>query len=112
MKTSNHTRLSKATKGRIPSIGIDVHVFSVFQRMAAQTVDSFSPDQFIETAEKEQIEIALFGLEALGQWIVLEAAQMYHFNNMKKLRVTVIDCDVDEKIRDLLRICPLLNRKD
>ncbi|WP_333642217.1 hypothetical protein, partial [Mesotoga prima] len=100
----------KGYKGEDPSIGIDVHVFSVFQRMAAQTVDSFSPDQFIETAGKEQIEIALFGLEALGQWIVLEAAQMYHFNNMKKLRVTVIDCDVDEKIRDLLRICPLLNR--
>lgn len=100
----------KGYKGEDSSLGIDVHIFSVFQRIAADTVDRFSPDRYADTTGDSQTEIAVLGLDTLGQWLVLEAAQMYHFANMKKLRVTVIDSEIESKVKSLLRICPLLKR--
>jgi len=99
----------KGYKGEDPSLGTDVHIFSVFQRIAADTVDRFSPDRY-DTTGGSQREIAVLGLDTLGQWLVLEAAQMYHFANMKKLRVTIIDSEIENKVKSLLRICPLLKR--
>ncbi len=99
----------KGYKGEDPSLGTDVHIFSVFQRIAADTVDRFSPDRY-DTTGGSQREIAVLGLDTLGQWLVLEAAQMYHFANMKKLRVTIIDSEIENKVKSLLRICPLLKK--
>lgn len=100
----------KGYKGEDSSMGTDVHIFSVFQRIAADTVDRFSPDRYADTTDGSQTEIAVLGLDTLGQWLVLEAAQMYHFANMKKLRVTVIDSEIENKVKGLLRICPLLKK--
>ncbi len=99
----------KGYKGEDSSLGTDVHIFSVFQRIAADTVDRFSPDRYDTTGDSQR-EIAVLGLDTLGQWLVLEAAQMYHFANMKKLRVTIIDSEIENKVKSLLRICPLLKR--
>ena len=99
----------KGYKGEDSSLGTDVHIFSVFQRIAADTVDRFSPDRY-DTTGGSQREIAVLGLDTLGQWLVLEAAQMYHFANMKKLRVTIIDSEIENKVKSLLRICPLLKK--
>lgn len=80
---------------------INYHAFNLYQQAAEKVIDEFSPDQFlpilVETSE--QIHILVSGLTILGEYVIIEAAQMYHFANLKKLKISVIDSDIKNQLK-------------
>ncbi len=85
---------------------IDYHVFSIYQLAATFMVDNFSPDRFVSLVNDDDppAHLLIFGDNLAAQYLILEVAQMYHFANLKKTRITVIadDTSMIEKKMDSL----------
>ena len=85
---------------------IDYHAFSIFQLASAFMVDQFSPDKYgsLRNNEDPAAHILIIGNNIATEYLILEAAHMYHFANLKKTRITVITDEVmqlSEKLRTL-----------
>lgn len=89
---------------------IDTHSFSIYQKAAGYLVDKYSPDQFVSlngTAD-QAAHILVHGLNRSGENIITEAAQLYHFCNLKKTRITVVDWDILQKKRPFFKNHPAI----
>ena len=67
--------------------------------------------EFIKTLEKiaaMDAHVLIQGLGLIGENVLIQAAHLYHFGNLKKVRFTIVDHDVDKKINNLLLKYPLL----
>ncbi|MEP6793695.1 MAG: hypothetical protein ABJB16_05165, partial [Saprospiraceae bacterium] len=87
-------------------IKIDYHVFSIYQLAATFMVDTFSPDKYVSLANDEDppAHLLILGDNIAAQYLILEAAEMYHFANLQKTRITVVADDkslIEGKIRSL-----------
>ena len=85
---------------------MDYHVFSIYQLAAMFMIDNFSPDKYASLNDKEDpaAHLLILGDNLAAQYLVLEAAQMYHFANLKQTRITVVAEDVlviESKINSL-----------
>jgi hypothetical protein len=75
---------------------MDYHVFSIYQLAAIFMVDNFSPDKYVSLVDDNDppAHLLIMGENLAAQYLILEAAQMYHFANLKRTRITVIADDV------------------
>lgn len=88
------------------AIKIDYHVFSIHQLAATFMVDTFSPDKYVSLSDEDDppAHILILGDNIATQYLILEAAQMYHFANLKKTKITVVAEDkepIEKKIKTL-----------
>ena len=85
---------------------IDYHAFSIYQLASAFMVDQFSPDKYvsIRNSEDPAAHLLIIGNSIATEYLILEAAHMYHFANLKQTKITVITDDVmqlSEKLKSL-----------
>jgi voltage-gated potassium channel Kch len=90
---------------------IDFHAFNMYQKVAATVVDKYSPDRYIKMDENnpDACHILVHGLGQMGEYVVEEALQQYHFANLKKPRVTIVDIEIESKIPAFLAKFPLIS---
>lgn len=83
-----------------PDDNLDYHAFNIYEKAAARIVDAFCPDKYInvKTADDPQVHILVYGLTKAGEYLIIQAAHMYHFANLKKLKVTIVDNEIRNKI--------------
>ena len=89
---------------------MDYHVFSIFQLAATYLVDHNSPDQHVNLREPEDpaAHILILGDTLTIEFLILEAAHMYHFANLKKTKITVVSDDISRITRKMEVIYPSL----
>lgn len=95
-----------------PNTAIDFYSINIFQKAAIKVIDKYAPDKIIHSnlsVAKEAAEIIIIGLSDAGQNLLLQAAYMYHFKNLKKLKVTVIDNNIKDKLNKLIQFVPKLD---
>ena len=75
---------------------MDYHVFSIYQLAAAYFIDHFSPDQYASFNQLDDpaAHVLIVGDTMAAEFLILEAAQMYHFANLKKTKITVVSDDI------------------
>lgn len=69
-------------------------------------IDTFSPDKYVSLANDEDppAHLLILGDNLAAQYLILEAAEMYHFANLQKTRITVVADDksqIEGKIKSL-----------
>lgn len=85
---------------------IDYHAFSIYQLAAMFMVDNFSPDKYVSLQDENDpaAHLLILGNNLAAQYLILEAAQMYHFANLQQTRITLVADEVKtiaEKIESL-----------
>lgn len=76
---------------------VDYHAFSIYQLAAMSMVDNFSPDKYVSLANDDDppAHVLILGDNIAAQYLILEAAQMYHFANLKTTQITVVSDEPD-----------------
>ncbi|MEO6132340.1 MAG: NAD(P)-binding protein, partial [Saprospiraceae bacterium] len=87
-------------------IKIDYHVFSIYQLAATFMIDTFSPDKYVSLSDTDDppAHLLILGDSLAAQYMILEAALMYHFANAKKTQITVVAEEkelIEHKIKSL-----------
>ena len=83
-------------------IHLDFHAVDTEQLIATAIVDDYHPAKkpAILDQNAPAAHIIIMGFNTLGQKILTEAAHIYHFPNLKKLKITVIDEGIEEKFKE------------
>lgn len=91
---------------------IDIHAFNIFQKSASLIAYNFCPDQFLPviTEDEPPVHVLVHGLNKTGIALVAEIAQLYHFTNLKKTRLTIVDEGIKEKSVLLFDIYPFIDK--
>lgn len=91
---------------------MDYHVFSIYQLAAIFMIDSFSPDKYVNLndAGDPAAHLLIMGDNLAAQYLILEAAQMYHFANLKKTKITVVADDVTLISSKINSLYPFLDK--
>jgi TrkA-N domain len=91
---------------------IDYHVFSIYQLAAIFMIDNFSPDKYVSLTNLDDppAHLLIMGDNLAAQYLILEAAQMYHFANLKKTRITVVADDITEISSSINSLYPFLGK--
>ncbi len=91
---------------------MDYHVFSIYQLAAIFMVDNFSPDKYVSLVDDDDppAHLLIMGDNLAAQYLILEAAQMYHFANLKRTRITVIADDVSVISTKIDSLYPFLSK--
>jgi hypothetical protein len=89
---------------------IDYHVFSIYQLAAIFMIDNFSPDKYVSLTEPDDpaAHLLIVGDNLSAQFLILEAAQMCHFANLKRTRITVVADDVAHISNKIESLYPFL----
>ena len=91
---------------------MDYHVFSIYQLAAIHMIDNYCPDKYVSLATDDDppAHLLIMGDNLATQYLILEAAQMYHFANLKKTRITVIADDITEISSKINSLYPFLEK--
>lgn len=91
---------------------IDFHAFNIYQKIAAIVIDEYSPDKFrrFDGPDAEQCHILVHGLNRIGEHIIKEAIQLYHFADLRKPKITVVDERLDEKVTEFRFKIPFIDQ--
>jgi hypothetical protein len=91
---------------------IDYHAFSIYQLAAMSMVDNFSPDKYVSLSNDDDppAHLLILGDNVAVQYLILEAAQMYHFANLHKTRITVVADDVQSILQKIRTHYPFLDQ--
>lgn len=84
----------------------EVDFFSEFELTARILLRNYPPDRFAQYFGQSQVHIAVFGFDALGKHILVEAVRMCHFMNSSKLRFSIFDNNVAQKTQELISLHP------
>lgn len=89
---------------------IDYHVFSIYQLAAIFMIDHFSPDKYVSLTQPEDpaAHLLIVGDNLAAQFLILEAAQMCHFANLKRTKITVVADDVAQIAEKIASLYPFL----
>jgi len=89
---------------------MDYHVFSIYQLAANYLIDHFCPDQYVRLREKEDppAHILILGDTLAAEFLILEAAHMFHFANLKKTKITIVSDDINRIQRKMEALYPSL----
>jgi len=73
-------------------------------------VDQYSPDQYVRLREPEDpaAHILILGDTLTIEFLILEAAHMFHFANLRKTKITVVSDDITHITRKMEVIYPSL----
>jgi len=93
---------------KIPNL--DIHAFNIYQKSAAFIVDKYSPDLYKPISDGDDFSpnILVHGLDICGESIIVEAAHLYHFANLRKTKITVVDTDIITKKHLFLKKYPFI----
>jgi len=91
---------------------IDFHAFNIYQKIAAIVIDEYCPDKFrsFTSADAEQCHILVHGLNRIGEQIIKEAIQLYHFADLRKPGITIVDERLDEKVTEFRFKFPFIDQ--
>ena len=89
---------------------MDYHIFSIYKLAAAYLVDRFSPDQYASLRDEEApaAHVLILGDTLAAEFLILEAAHMYHFANLRKTKITVVSEDISGITRKMDALYPSL----
>ena len=75
-------------------------------------IDNFSPDKYVNLndAGDPAAHLLIMGDNLAAQYLILEAAQMYHFANLKKTKITVVADDVQLISSRINSLYPFLDK--
>lgn len=87
---------------------INVSAISMFQQFASKVIDNYSPDQWFGLKDEKDApaEILIYGMNKLGNRVLYEAGQIYHFLHLKKTKVIVVDKNIEAKKDQFLSLFP------
>lgn len=93
---------------KIPNL--DYHAFNIYQKAAAFIVDKYSPDLYMPISDSDEFSpnILVHGLDICGENVIVESAHLYHFANLKKPQITVVDSDIISKKQLFLKKYPFI----
>lgn len=91
---------------------MDYHVFSIYQLGAIFMIDNFCPDKYVELNSDADppAHLLIMGDNLAAQYLILEAAQMCHFANLKKTRITVVAEDASAIASKMNSFYPFLDK--
>jgi len=91
---------------------MDYHVFSIYQLAAIFMIDHFSPDKYVSLSNEDDpaAHLLIMGDNMAAQYLILEAAQMYHFANLKKTKISVVADDTSLISSDINSLYPFLEK--
>jgi len=91
---------------------IDYHAFSIYQLAAIFMIDHFSPDKYVSLtgADDPPAHLLILGDNLAAQYLILEAAQMYHFANLRQTRITLVADDVSGIAEKITSLYPFLEK--
>jgi len=92
------------------NIQIDYHATNLYTKAASKVIDDLSPDKYVDIKEKDQIEVLIQPLNEMGYALLTEVAHMYHFPNLGKTKIHVVDDDINERKRYLLNKLPMIDQ--
>ncbi|MFT7245602.1 MAG: hypothetical protein ACI82A_002972 [Candidatus Azotimanducaceae bacterium] len=87
----------------------DVNFFSEHELTARLLLKKYPPDMFAHIFRQQQVHIAIFGFDSLGEHILIEAVRVCHYRTEQKTRFTIFDCNVHDKTQQLFSLHPSLN---
>lgn len=87
----------------------DYHAFNAHQLIAQKLVDKYAKVFDKIDVESPQVHVLVDGLTKQGEYIIYESAMMYHFLNLQKLKISIVDIDVEKKISDFTARFPSIN---
>lgn len=90
---------------------IDFHAFNIYQKIASVVVNKNCPDQFASysSTDDPRCHILIHGANKLGDELIKESIQLYHFANTSKIRITVVDHVISEKAAEFSLKYPSLD---
>jgi hypothetical protein len=78
------------------SANFEIRFFNIYKNNARTLFLTFPIDNLVDTCAKNiQIHLLVIGFGQMGESVVLQAAQIGHYANGEKLRITVIDKDAE-----------------
>jgi len=90
--------LNEKMKKTTPNPKFRIHTFSTDHLVASYVIDKYAPDQYFNLTDSDkQLQIIIFGFDSLGYNILSEMLQMYIFPNLKNLKITLVDKNIEEK---------------
>ncbi len=91
---------------------MDYHAFSIYQLGAVYMVDNFSPDKYVSLDREDDpaAHVLILGDNIAAQYLILEAAQMYHFANLQHTRITVIADEIGQISEKINSLYPFLSK--
>ncbi len=93
------------------AIQIDYHATNVFTKAASRVIDDLSPDKYVNLRdENKKVEILIQPLNEMGYALLREAAHMYHFGGLQKIRIHIVDDNIAEKQRYVYNKIPLIDQ--
>lgn len=85
--------------------GLDIEVFSAVEATARKLLESMVTE--LPLPDRDEVaHFVLFGFDAFGQAIALQLAELAHFANNKRLRMTIADSDIRAKATAFLARYP------
>ncbi|HLF65440.1 MAG TPA: NAD-binding protein [Saprospiraceae bacterium] len=110
-KEFHEKAIPEANQYRKGASKMDYHAFSIYQLAAVSMVDKFSPDKYVSLCNEDDppAHILIMGDNIATQYLILEAAQMYHFANLQKTRITVLADDRTLISQRIEALYPYLN---
>ncbi len=84
---------------------LDISSFNAYTRFAALLVDLYSPDKYQLSFGRGDCptHVLIWGDSKLALSVLIEAAHLYHFPELKKLRITLI-CSNQDQMSDQIKI--------
>ncbi|MEM1187906.1 MAG: NAD-binding protein [Pseudomonadota bacterium] len=93
---------------------IEISFFSVYDLSARLLLRDYPPEIFADVAGQERVHLCIYGFSQLAVKLIIEAAQVCHYANGGRLRLTVFDTDADNRALrmrsaypNLIKICDL-----
>ncbi len=109
----NDPKTARLYKAMSKKLGLEnLHVISDAKILTNRIIDTYSPDQFVQLKSPADppAYILLAGDDPMILQLLHEAAIMYHFANLKRLRITLLVADTDAFQDELDKEMPNLNK--
>ena len=86
---------------------VDVRVFNNYADSARQVLNDYPLERGgTSSTDSRVVHLVVLGFERMGQSVALQAAKVGHYANGKRLRITVIDGQVERQKKEFLRRYP------
>lgn len=98
LETMEQKEVFSDSKSWFNTSGVSPHTFQLSHLAASVAVERFAPHLFldIETLETEAPNLVLEGFSTMTKWLILEAAQLYHYPSLKNLQITLFTERIEE----------------
>ncbi|TMW72302.1 hypothetical protein [Alteribacter natronophilus] len=99
-----------AEQGKNEKPLLDIRVFNHFENSARCLFDQMPLYRGQDLSKKAGYHLVVLGFGKTGRSVLLEAVRRSHFSSHKKLNVTVVDRESDQRKAELDVICPELKK--